>query len=65
MAVFRGHLETFKKIWEWAKQNLTFEAVNNKLLLGTDRKGRTVWHLAAMKGHLETLNIYGSWLKRI
>ena len=63
-AATRGHLETLQILWELAKENLTIEEINNKLLLGTD-KGRTVWNCAAMEGHLETLKHYGNGLKRI
>ena len=39
---------------EWAKDNLTIEDINNTLLFGTDIEGSSVWHWAAMRGHLET-----------
>jgi len=28
--------EIFEKLWEWAKDKLTTEDINNKMLLGTD-----------------------------
>ena len=39
-----------QKIWEWAKRNLTTHEINNKLLLATDHKAMTVWHVAARWG---------------
>ena len=46
-----------------AKENLTIEEINNKLLLGTDNEGRTVWHWAALSGHLEILKKLWEWAK--
>ena len=43
----RGKLEILQKVWEWANEKLTTEGINNKLLLGTDNEGWTVWHWAA------------------
>jgi len=37
----QGNSEYLKKLWEWAKENLTLEEIRNKLLLGTDQYGRT------------------------
>jgi len=48
-------LEILQKIWEWAKEKLTTEEINNKLLLGTDNEGGIDWHLAAEFIQLETL----------
>ena len=63
LAAERGHLETLKKLWELAQENLTTEEINNKLLFGADNVGCTVWHLAAMEGHLETLQNLWEWAK--
>jgi hypothetical protein len=43
-----GHLEALHKIWEWAKEKLTREEVNNKMLLVTDNHDKTTWLLAAV-----------------
>ena len=64
-AAMRSRLETLQELWDLAKENLTTEEINNKLLFGTENEGKTVWHLAATRGHLGTLKNYGSWLKRI
>ena len=63
MAAMRAHLETLKKLWELAKENLTTEEINNKLLFGTDNWGTSVWHLAADRGHLEILKQLWEWAK--
>jgi endo-1,4-beta-D-glucanase Y len=47
LAAVSGNLETLKKIWEWTKEHLTIEEINNILLLSTDNYGRSVWNLAA------------------
>ena len=41
MAAGRSNLDIFKKIWEWAKENLTKEETNNKFLLAKDDRRRT------------------------
>jgi len=51
-------------IWEFAEEKLTVEEINNKLLLGTDNRGKTAWHLAAEEGNLNYYIIFGSGLKR-
>jgi hypothetical protein len=42
-------------VWDWAKEKLTTEEINNKFLLTTDNKGRTIWHMAAKWGKSEIL----------
>jgi hypothetical protein len=49
---------------ESAIENLTTGEIN-KLLFGTDNKGRTVWHMTAMQSNFETFKNYGSGLKII
>jgi hypothetical protein len=58
-----GIPEMFKKIWEWAKEKLTTEKINNILLLAADREGRTVWHVAAEEGKPEMLQELWEWAK--
>ena len=57
LAAMGGHIELLQKLWDWAKENLTVEKINNKLLLGTDNKGWTAWQWAAEGGHFETLQM--------
>ena len=38
-----------------AKENLTTEETNNKLLLATDNDGWNAWHFATGKGNIELL----------
>jgi len=45
-----GNLELLQNIWEWAKENIKTEDLNNKLLLATDNMERTVCHMAARGG---------------
>jgi len=44
-----------QKLWECAKENLTTDEINNKLLLATDNNGWIAWHLAADCGKSDTL----------
>ena len=53
--------EILEKLWEWAKQKLTTEEVNNKLLLGTDVEGRTARHRVAQRGNSEILQKLWEW----
>jgi hypothetical protein len=52
---WRDEGELTRKVWEWAKKRLTLELINNRLLLATEDRGRTVWHVAAEKDNLEAL----------
>jgi len=62
MAAEWGKPEILQKLWEWAKEELTTEEIN-KLLLATDKKGSTVWHVAAKKGTPEILQKVREWAK--
>jgi len=42
-----GKADVMKKMWQWAKENLTTQEKSNKFLITTDHKERTVWHVAA------------------
>jgi endo-1,4-beta-D-glucanase Y len=48
-----GNLMILQQVWDWAKENLTTDEINNKLLLGTNCEGMTAWHLTAEWGNLE------------
>jgi hypothetical protein len=50
-------------VWEWAKENLTTEEINNKFLLGTDNEGKTAWHLTVEFGELESLQNVWEWAR--
>jgi hypothetical protein len=41
-----------QRVWHWAKENLTAEEINNKLLLATVDEGRTVFYIAGNQGEL-------------
>ena len=49
------------KVWEWAKEKLTAQQMNNILLLSTDNEGRTVFHMAAEYGGLDILAKIREW----
>jgi hypothetical protein len=49
-----GKLDILHKLWEWAKDVLTQEELNN-ILLAKDEYERNVWHMAAERDQLEIL----------
>jgi len=57
------HIKVLKKLREYAKQKLTKEELNYKLLLHKDSMGRTAWHNAAVEGHTEVLETLWEWAK--
>jgi hypothetical protein len=57
----RGNLDILQKLWEWAKEKLATDVINNKLLLCTDDWGRPALHLGAMGGRLERLQNLWEW----
>jgi endo-1,4-beta-D-glucanase Y len=61
MTALIGHLDVLQKIWEWAKRNLTKEETKNKLLLAADKRGNTVWHVAAERGNLAVIEKLWEW----
>jgi endo-1,4-beta-D-glucanase Y len=54
--------EAVHKVWEWTKKNLPTEETS-KMLFVIDNERRTAWHLAAERGHLETLQKVWDWAK--
>ena len=54
-AAERGHLESLKKLWDWAKENLTREEIYNKFLFGTGNWNPTAWYWAANRHHSKKL----------
>ena len=55
--------EILQNIWDLAKENLTKNEINNKLLFPTDHKGRIVLHLAALNSEIEILQKLRVWAK--
>jgi hypothetical protein len=49
-----GKFKEIKKLWEFAKRNLTTEEIKSKLILVTDDEGRTGWFFAAEWASRET-----------
>jgi len=58
-----GLFRDITNVWDWAKNKLTTEEIKNKLLLGTDNKGKTAWYWAAQKYNLEILHKILEWAK--
>jgi len=42
-------------MWDWVKNKLSAEEISNEILLTTDNRHMTSWHVAAEKGELEIL----------
>jgi hypothetical protein len=51
----RGNTEVLKEIWEWAKDDLMTEELNEKLLLAKEKCGVTAWQSAAIRGKIHLL----------
>jgi len=60
-----GKLEILQKACNSAKEELKTEEVYNKLLLGTDNEGRTMWHMVTEKGDLKILQKVWDWAKKL
>jgi hypothetical protein len=54
-------LDLLQKIWNFAKENLKTQEIKNNLLLATDFKGNTAWHLAAEGGKPDVLKKIRDW----
>jgi ankyrin repeat protein len=51
----KGKVEIFDKLWEWAKEVLKRDDLNNKLLLAQDYNKETVLHVALCSGNKQVL----------
>jgi hypothetical protein len=63
LAAKRGELDVLQKIWEWAKENVTKEEINNKLLLATDICGKTIFHTVARRTYFHVILEVWEWAK--
>jgi len=63
MAAVWDKSEILEIVWELAKEKLTTEEINNKLLLATNSWGSTVWHMAATCGIPEIFENVWDWAK--
>ena len=63
MVTEKGDFEIVQKVWDRAKK-LTTGDKNNKFVLGTDNKGRTVWRMAAEEQIIDILGELWDKLKR-
>jgi hypothetical protein len=61
MATESGNLQVLEKLWEYAKEKLTTEDINNKILLARYNEGMTVLHKAACGGKLDVLLKIWDW----
>jgi hypothetical protein len=55
-----GNSEVLKKLWECAKEKITADELNNKMLIAKDDKEYTAWHVTAMILAQEHRRKYGS-----
>ena len=61
MAVAKDVLEIFHKMWEWAKEVLAPEQLNNNMFFAKDKIERTAWHVASHSGKLGILYKLWEW----
>jgi endo-1,4-beta-D-glucanase Y len=61
MAVQEGKAEFLDKLWEWAKEVLNRDELNNKLLLAKDDEEMTAFHRASVSGKMQTLERIWTW----
>ena len=55
VAVRKSKAEVLDKLWEWAKEVLNRDEMNNKLLLAKDDEEMTAFHHATFTGNLQIL----------
>jgi len=55
VAGHEGHIKVLEKLWEYAKEKLTKEKLNNKLLLAEDNREENIWHYKSLRGNVELL----------
>jgi len=60
MAAENGQIELLHTLWEWAKEILTLDELNN-IFLGKNKYERTAWHMALEKGQVELLHKLWEW----
>jgi hypothetical protein len=53
VAAVKDKLQELRKLWEWAKEILTPQELNNKFLLDKDDREYTTWHVATFTGNTE------------
>ena len=63
VAAVQCNVEVLQKVWEWAKEKLTTEEINNKLLLGTEKDGKTAWQRVAKWRNSDILQKVWEWAK--
>ena len=61
MAAEKDQLELLHIVWEWAKQVLTQEELNNYLNLAENIGEATFWHEASENSELRILHKVGDW----
>ena len=61
----QGNLEEVYQVWQWAKEKLTTEEINNKLLFAADCREQTDWHFLSIRGNLKLLQNYGSGVEKL
>jgi ferredoxin-fold anticodon binding domain-containing protein len=57
MAAERGKVEILDKLWEWAKEVLKRDDMNNNLLLAEDYDKEIILHHASFSDIIQTLEI--------
>ena len=58
----KGQIELLNKLWEWAKDLLISEEIQN-IFLARDESKRTAWHMALEEGHIDVFHNLWEWPK--
>ena len=61
MSAEKGQLAILNKLWDWAKEVLTGEELNNTSFLAKDGDEKTTWHMASQKGQIEVIQKLWEW----
>jgi len=64
MAVLKGRLEVLQTLWDWAKNVMKQQELNN-MFFGKDAYERTAWHIGSEVGQIKVLHKMWEWAKEI
>jgi ankyrin repeat protein len=57
--------EVLEKMWEWRRETVTAEELNNTLSFAKNAEGQTACHYASLEGNVEALRKLWEWGKDI
>jgi endo-1,4-beta-D-glucanase Y len=63
LAALGDKADAWEKLWDFVKEELTTEEIDNELLLAKNRKQQTALHLVAEDGNTDALGKLWEWAK--